>query len=64
MGLKIRNVWTPDVIENGTQVLRLKDYCFFSTKLRFDLQQSALVDCDFTYEQKDLQSLELKWYFR
>ena len=21
MGLKIKNVWTPDVIENGTQVL-------------------------------------------
>ena len=34
------------------------------TKLNFDLQQSALVDCDFSYEQKDLQSLELKWYFR
>ena len=28
------------------------------------MQQSALVDCDFSYEQKDLQSLELKWYFR
>jgi len=43
--LKIRNVWTPDVIENGTQ-------------------KSALIDCDFTYEERDLQSLELKWYFR
>ena len=38
--------------------------CFCVTKLNFDLQQSALVDCDFSYEQKDLQSLELKWYFR
>ena len=30
----------------------------------FFYQQSALVDCDFTYEERDLQSLELKWYFR
>ena len=25
---------------------------------------SALVDCDFIYEEEDIESLELKWYFR
>ena len=31
---------------------------------KVSFQKSALIDCDFTYEERDLQSLELKWYFR
>ena len=43
--VKILNVWTPEVIENGTQT-------------------SAIVDCDFSLDDQDIATFELKWYFR
>lgn len=42
--------------------------CVFETQLYnhlfFLCQTSALVDCDFSYNEEDIESLELKWYFR
>jgi len=43
--LKILNVWTPDVVENGTE-------------------SSAIVDCEYLLEDRDINTFELKWYFR
>ena len=43
--MKILNVWTPEIIENGTQ-------------------SSAIVDCEYSLDDRDISTLEIKWYFR
>ena len=43
--VKILNVWTPEIIENGTQ-------------------SSAIVDCEYSLDDRDISTLEIKWYFR
>jgi hypothetical protein len=43
--VQILNVWTPEIIENGTQ-------------------SSAIVDCEYSLDDRDISTLEIKWYFR
>ena len=46
--IQITDVHTPGVTKNGTRIDRVNN----------------IIDCEYNFEERDVETFELKWYFR